>query len=219
MARSMHPGMLGERGDRMAENVSSSGRGDSLPHPDEQSDQALHQALLAGHHEALDLLFVRHRDALYRMLKGVTGDSGVAEDLVQETFLRLLRHTQAVAKVRPFLYRVAMNLAIDWQRKQGREVFGELNETRSLRDDLAPLEARDALERAMVALTDDQRWVIRLHYFADQPVRAVAEILRIPEGTVKTRLARAYQVLARELAIHQKRGAQARVPDGRERRL
>ena len=59
---------------------------------------------------------------------------------------------------------------------------------------------RDLVSRALAALSPAQRLTVGLHYFADQPLERVGQILGIPTGTVKTRLHRAYRQLAQALA-------------------
>lgn len=169
------------------------------------SDEDLLRLVLHGEQAALTCLFDRHRDALHRLLRGLTGDDFLAEDLLQETFLRLWRAPQAlgsVAKGRAYIYRMAVNLAQDHARRQRRE--RELPRERPPRpgDQTALADAvgeRDALGRALRVLSPPQRVVIGLHYHADQPIAEVARILGIPQGTVKTRLSRAYRRLAAAL--------------------
>lgn len=76
------------------------------------------------------------RDPIYRYVCRLIGKRAEAEDLTQETFLRLfdsLQKGQAMGNLRPWLYRVAHNLAIDWLRQQGR--------LEQIEDDALPLTA------------------------------------------------------------------------------
>ncbi|MET3846526.1 sigma-70 family RNA polymerase sigma factor [Paenibacillus sp. OAE614] len=64
-----------------------------------------------------------HMNEIYRYLYRLTGDSGIAEDLTQDTFIQALRFLDLYVegKVRPWLFKVAYNTFIDWYRKRKRE--------------------------------------------------------------------------------------------------
>lgn len=167
------------------------------------SDEELFRAALAGYGEAFSALFRRYQGPLYGFLARMVDEPTLAEDLLQEVFLRLFRCGRPIDHVKAWLYRVATNLVIDARRRYRREILtgdpwdadpgAARSETCDPGDVLA---RRDVLARALSTLTEDQRMVGGLHYFADQPIREVAQILELPEGTVKTRLARAYRRLA-----------------------
>ncbi|HEY8470368.1 MAG TPA: sigma-70 family RNA polymerase sigma factor [Longimicrobiales bacterium] len=67
-----------------------------------------------------DALFHRLHPALYRYLYRLTGDADTADDIAQETFVRLLRQSMPESEVRPWLFTVATNLVRDGVRKAGR---------------------------------------------------------------------------------------------------
>ncbi|MCK6577344.1 MAG: RNA polymerase sigma factor [Anaerolineae bacterium] len=167
-----------------------------------QTDEALAAALQRGDTEALDLLVSRHYDALtgycFRLLHG---DRALAQDMAQETFLRVLRSIEQYRPPRPFkpwLYAIATHLARDhYSRADTRRTASmpDVDETHpifidaDLNDDrlMAQDEAREVID-ALAALPDAQREVLILYFYQDLPLMTIAETLDIPLGTVKSRL-------------------------------
>jgi RNA polymerase sigma-70 factor (ECF subfamily) len=158
----------------------------------------------SGNADALARLFDRHGDPLYRYLYGLTGRRELAEDLLQDTFLRLWRFGPRLPpEVHiSYVYRIAMNLVRDELRRPEErpglpDEFGRQESSgASFEEQLA---VRDILTRALQVLSIDQQMAVGLHYFADQSVDAVARITGVAPGTVKSRLHRAYRRLADRL--------------------
>ncbi|QKW06486.1 sigma-70 family RNA polymerase sigma factor [Streptomyces sp. NA04227] len=124
-------------------------------------------------------------------------------DGVQQVRLRLLeraaRGLEAPRDVSAWAAVVASNLAMDWHRARKRQTgLGE--RLAALRQEQQP-GAEDssvlslAVARGLDALPDPQRQVVVLRFYADLPVRSIAEELGVPEGTVKSRLHSAVQTL------------------------
>jgi RNA polymerase sigma-70 factor, ECF subfamily len=166
------------------------------------TDEELAHALQRGETDALDELVARHYDALtgylYRLLHG---DRALAQDTVQETFLRSLRGIHQYTYPRPFkawLYAIATNLARDhYNRADTRRVMPmpEAEESSpAFADDTPGDESLIALDevRAVIAslasLPDHQREVLILYFYQELPLASIAEVLNIPLGTVKSRL-------------------------------
>jgi RNA polymerase sigma-70 factor (ECF subfamily) len=149
--------------------------------------------------DALGQLYDRHQRMVYRTAVAITGDPDAAADLLQDVFLRLHRfvlHVDPQRPLEPWLYRMTANLAYTWLKRHNRW-------TRSLEDVAEWLagskkqtpsvqaEANAAwleLRQAIVALPFQQRVVVVLYYLNDLSLQEIAEILDIPEGTVKSRL-------------------------------
>jgi RNA polymerase sigma-70 factor (ECF subfamily) len=174
------------------------------------SDEELFRQIRDGSAEALALLFRRHRDPLYRYLVGLTRQRELAEDLLQETFIRLWRQGSRLPDQihMSYVYRIAVNLVRDHTRRT-RETVGlppdweRRPSTEHLQ--VERLAEADVVARALATLSADQRITVGLHYFADQPVERVGQILGIPAGTVKTRLHWAYRQLAQAIARQEER--------------
>lgn len=132
-----------------------------------------------------------------------------AEDLTQQTFLRLYRYRdryEPKAKVSTFLFLIARQVWIDELRKRNRrkklaESFAKDTEgatARSAADEVAATGTLD-LQTALNTLPKQMRIVIELGVYQDLPYAEIAEILDIPEGTVKSRMFNALAQLRRLL--------------------
>jgi RNA polymerase sigma-70 factor (ECF subfamily) len=191
----------------------------STPVPDE--------ALVAGvcdrETEAFELLFERYADTLHRHVVYIVHDPAAAYDVVQETFLRLWNRAdqwEGSGSFRAWLYRIATNLALNHVRtvKRRREVPLSLPVDSEAIDEepeavpawvidrasLGPEAAAELLERradcrqALERLSEEKRTVLRLVYEMEMTVRESADVLNLPEGTVKSRLHYARRQMARE---------------------
>jgi RNA polymerase sigma-70 factor, ECF subfamily len=156
---------------------------------------------------ALAALYDVYGRPVYRLGLLVLNDSGLAEDLVQETFVRLWRsagrYDAARASVRTFVFTLARRAAVDLWRRRGGPLPASLGEPEQ--DDRAGGEAYEHLllrldvREALDALTPAHREVLELQYHEDLTQRQVAERLGVPLGTVKSRTLYALRALAREL--------------------
>ena len=179
---------------------------DALP----DNDTALMQLASAGHRDAFETLVRRHQRPLlnFFLRAGVTSD---AEDLVQQTFVRLYRYRNRYrpsAKFTTFLYLLARQVWIDEirRRQRRRRLWERMAEqvqvdTQPARND-PPAGMTDALQHALDRLSPRLRDVITLGILQDLNQADVAEILHIPVGTVKSRMFNAL----RELRQHLKTG-------------
>lgn len=146
--------------------------------------------------EEIEALYLRHRQSLFRYVIGMTfGDRHLAEDIVQETFLRAWRTpelaTDPGSSCRGWLTTVARNVVIDRLRRRDRrppEVGGEVlplipDPTCEMDRVVTSLTVRRALAR----LAPVQRHILIELYFRQRSVSEVADRLGVPTGTVKSR--------------------------------
>jgi RNA polymerase sigma-70 factor (ECF subfamily) len=128
----------------------------------------------------------------------LTGDLGEAQDVVQEAFARALGRWRTVGMLddpAAWVRRVAINLAVSrWRRHRNSLAAWRRHGEPAAYD--GPGVDRVALVTALRTLPSRQRTAAVLYYVADLPVAAVAAELGVPEGTVKSDLARARGVLA-----------------------
>jgi RNA polymerase sigma-70 factor, ECF subfamily len=164
-------------------------------------DEELMACVSRGDREALATLVERyHASLLGYLYRLVGGDRALAEDLTQETFMRLLgrSHYQSGRRFRPWLYAIATNLARDHAKAAATRRHAAIapeDELLTLRDD-APgpeertLVAEDAARVALAvsALMSDHREVILLRFYHGLSLAEIAEALAIPLGTVKSRI-------------------------------
>lgn len=168
----------------------------------EQSDEQLIATAMAGDRVALAALVTRHHTPLLGYLyRLVGGNRPLAEDLVQETLLHVLRqHTYLADRpFKPWLYRIATNLARDHFKSaevRQREQSGDAEELLlHLRDDDPGPEARalaaeqgGEVRAALARLSEEYRAVVILRFYQGFSLQEIAETLQIPLGTVKSRL-------------------------------
>ncbi len=127
-----------------------------------------------------------------------------AEDLVQETYVRLWKYRRQyipTAKLSTFLFLLARQVRIDALRRQTRREnrekgWGAEQETMSQRASVtSPVDSREDVRWALSRLPEISREVIELGVFQDLPYAEAAEILGIPVGTVKSRMHHALKKL------------------------
>lgn len=168
-------------------------------HADDRSDECLLAETMEGDGQALTVLVQRYHAPLLAYLYRYGGDHALAEDLVQETFLRVLRQDsyRLGRPVRPWLYATATNLARDHFKSAAvvRAVRPDEATWSALPDQGPGPEARAICrlgEREVAAavggLGHQHRAVLLLRLYHDLELREIAETLGIPVGTVKSRL-------------------------------
>jgi RNA polymerase sigma-70 factor, ECF subfamily len=161
--------------------------------------------------QALAELYDLYGGLVFRLILRMVRDSGIAEDLVQETFLRAWNRISGFdagrGAVGPWLLTTARNRAIDYLRYRRRrtEASLDLNETEhpelfaDLRSNPADFDLASHLKRAMEQLNPQQREAIELAYFEGLSQTEIAQRMAQPLGTVKTWVRRALQQMREAL--------------------
>ncbi|MCX4645437.1 MULTISPECIES: sigma-70 family RNA polymerase sigma factor [unclassified Streptomyces] len=158
--------------------------------------------------EVADPLDAAQEDRVRAVLSLGGVPHGDLQDGVQQVRLRLLeraaRGDEAPRDVSAWAAVVASNLAMDWHRARRRqERLGErlasLRQEQPAQDGAESRVLSLAVAQGLDELPDTQRQVVVLRFYADLPVRAIAEELGIPEGTVKSRLHTAVRMLRARL--------------------
>ncbi len=178
-------------------------------------DQKLMQKAKRGDQAAFAELVDKYGDKIYAYLYRMVGNREDALDLAQETFLRIYSNLQNFKLGQPFkpwLYRIATNLAIDLLRKRQPVIAldAPLFADEPLRLELAeqgpgPAEQHEQAELAaylaqkVAELPANYRSVILLRHGHDLSYQEIAEILQVPVSTIKTRLFRAREALRLKL--------------------
>jgi len=158
--------------------------------------------------DAFERLFEEHAERLFSFLAYRTGNRTLAEDLLSETFERVLRSRQRFdprrGSERRWLYTIALNLLRDHARRHTHEErllrtvgAGSLPEAPDAQ--YAAVEHRDELQRALATLSEGEREVLALRFGADLKLRDVARVLGIGENAVEGRIYRALRKLREEL--------------------
>jgi len=194
----------------------SVGDADSLANPrgtepEADEDGRLMERYRDGDEACFALLLRRHQGPVFRFFLRHLGDAGSAEDLTQETFLRVVNHRAAFrtgSRFTTWIYAIARNLAVDEMRKRRCRRHRSLDEPLGNRDgdpgrtlgDLvgdpkerteaqaADREMRAALEAAIGRLPEEQREVFTLREMAGLSFQEIAEVVGCNENTVKSRM-------------------------------
>jgi RNA polymerase sigma-70 factor (sigma-E family) len=150
--------------------------------------------------DPLRAAFEEHYTRLLRLCLALAGSREVAEDIVQDAFVRVASRIDRLdpSEVGPYLRRVVVNL---W-RNRLRRVRLERRHADVRTDDpvTTELEERDEMWRALLRLPRRQRACVVLRYYEDLSERDVAAILRCSVGTVKSQTSRGLARLGRELS-------------------
>ncbi len=178
---------------------------------EKSAELRLIEAAQNGDQKAFGLLIRQNQKRLMRFVFGLVGSFDVAEDIVQEAFVKAytaIQSFQTEYAFYPWLATIARNLAYNHiHREEKKESLDSLQEKgydpRSV--DLGPLdqllndEAQRRFFQAVAALPVQYRTVFALRHFEDMEYTEIASYLKIPPGTVDSRLHRARQILLESL--------------------
>jgi RNA polymerase sigma-70 factor (ECF subfamily) len=180
-----------------------------------EADAALVSRCLHGDGSAWEVLVRSHSRLIYGTCYRFTGDAEQAHDLTQEVFLRVFRSLRtfdaAAGGFRTWLLRLTRNLLIDYYRQNRKHrVLDPLEPQETLivdssgpasRSDYAvrSREAGELLGQALARLSAELREAVILRDLQELEYRDIAEVLDVPEGTVKSRINRGRRELAKHL--------------------
>lgn len=183
----------------------------------ESSDEALLARVKAGEEPALEALLERFRRPLFGYLHRMLGNATEAEDVFQETFLRVVKHLprfEEGRRVKPWIYAIASNLVKNVYRSRSYREKTSLDQESEKGEPLAPslaalaqtpVELASDSERALAVraaverLSPVSRDALVLFYFQGLAYEEIAQALEVPLGTVKSRIHNALAKLAAQL--------------------
>ena len=174
------------------------------------TDAALAGRAQSGDRDAFGELIRRHQAAVRRACRAVTGHEHDADDAAQDAFLSALDRIETYDPKRPFgpwLMRIATNAAIDLLRRRAVRKSELLDESLSAASQLPARDAEQAelrqrLAAALAALPERQRVAITLFDLEGYPHAEIAEVLGIPEGTVRSDVFHARRKLRESLGVY-----------------
>ena len=172
----------------------------------------------AGDPAAFEKIMTHYEPYVFGLLWRITGDRAKAEDLCQETFIRVLKglpRFRRESSLKTWVFRIAHNTATDLFRasKPDTEPLEEADSPSQSTGAAGPLEEiesaqlRSRLEAAMKTLPNLPRTILHLFYWDDLSVAHIASVLNLPEGTVKTHLFRGRQALRDSVQLRLSGGA------------
>jgi RNA polymerase sigma-70 factor (ECF subfamily) len=183
----------------------------------QSENAAIAQGLKKQNPELLDQLIELYQHRLMRYLLFLTGKREVAEDLFQETWMRvLLRGAQYNGKARfdTWLFTIARNLVIDLSRKRTMASLDDMSEGRDNErpfeiaiDGPSPLEQFQERENCaeigevLLTLEPSYREVLVLRFYEELSLEEIAGVTRVPLSTVKSRLYRGLAALKPEMEL------------------
>ncbi len=178
----------------------------------ENTDRQLVQACLAGNTKAFGKLIEIYQKPLFNLAFRLTRVLEDAEDIVQSVFVKAYERLDSYDpnyKFFSWIYRMTVNETINFIKQQRHlELLDDshIDAGRNPEQEFRVKELSREIDEVLIGLSLDYRVVIVLRHFADLPYAEIAQVLEVPEKTVKSRLFTARQIMCREL---QRRGVTA----------
>lgn len=164
----------------------------------------------SGDRNAFSELVRTYSQGVMNVVYRMCGDMHVAEDAAQETFIQAwikLSSYRQKSSLRNWLYRIAVNTAIDMLRKEKRILPGEIEDLNLTDPEPGPealfasSERTEVVQEAVLTLPDASRTVLVLREFEGLSYQEIADALEIPVGTVMSRLNYARKILKEKLEV------------------
>jgi RNA polymerase sigma factor (sigma-70 family) len=180
----------------------------------ERDDLELHRSLSAGDRGAFDALYRRYSPSAYGLAYRITGQQGLAQDVVHDAFMALWRAPEAYDPARggfrTFFLSLVHHRAVDTVRREERirarqerasnlEPVTDEDPAESVTDAADLADRRIEVRAALETLPPEQRQVLEMAYYGGRTQVQIAEEIDIPIGTVKTRTLAAMRKLRRLL--------------------
>lgn len=185
---------------------------------DREADQALVERVQAGDQKAFGLLVAKYQRKLLRLVSRLVWDPAEAEDVTQDAFIkayRALPNFRGDSAFYTWLYRIGVNCAKNWLASHGQRARasahtededGEVIDDGGLLHDadtpdriLMSKQIAETVNKAMDQLPDELRSAIALREIDGLAYEEIAEVMGCPIGTVRSRIFRAREAIAREL--------------------
>jgi len=185
-------------------------------------DLALVEAFRRGEKSAFTALVIKYREPVYRIARRMVHSHEDAADVTQEVLIRVHRALPRFAgraRLRTWLFRITVNLCLDFAARRSRDMLTGVSEL--LKESVAPahegpaerVERRELAEtvaRAIEMLPPRQRAMVVLRVYQDLPYADISRIMGCAEGTVKATMFAAFAKLRKSLAPHDTAGTRER---------
>lgn len=168
------------------------------------SDQSLVKQYVQGNEACLEMLITRHKERIYTTILLIVKDSYIAEDLFQETFIKIIRNLKRgkyneEGKFLPWAIRIARNMAIDYFRKMkrmptitgsdGEDVFRKIKlAVDNKEEQIIRTEKEDMVRAVIDKLPPEQRQVLILRHYGDLSFKEIAEMTNVSINTALGRM-------------------------------
>ncbi|MGB1037925.1 MAG: RNA polymerase sigma factor [Bacteroidia bacterium] len=173
-------------------------------HSSKISDQALVKQYVQGNEACLEMLINRHKDRIFTTIILIVKDSYIAEDLFQETFIKIIRNLKQgkyneEGKFLPWAIRIARNMAIDYFRKMkrmptvtnsdGEDVFRKIKLQVDNKEEQIIRSEKENMVRAVIdKLPAEQRQVLILRHYGDLSFKEIAAMTNVSINTALGRM-------------------------------
>ncbi|MBR2783995.1 MAG: sigma-70 family RNA polymerase sigma factor [Firmicutes bacterium] len=182
----------------------------------QRTDEQLVILTLNGHPESFQILVERYQKQVFSLAYRLCGDYDEAQDLAQESFIRIyqeLPRFDASRRFFPWMYRVAHNVCVNQLQRRPRDL-SPLEESYDLSDEADPAtrpdqaydrtEQAQTVQQAIAALPETYRLPLVLKYLRNLSYQEIADQLELPVSTIETRLFRGRNMLRKALASYVK---------------
>lgn len=159
-----------------------------------ESDRDIIEKILSGDENLFRILIQKYKNIIFRYVLSYIPNLTDAEEVTQDVFIKLyfsLDKFRFEAGLLTYLYRIARNLCVDKLRKNKEDIYlDEIQDNLLFKDDKVEIEQDISLFQLLSKIPDRERVVIELFYIDRQKYREISETLKIPIGTVKSRITR-----------------------------
>lgn len=158
----------------------------------------------SGDRDAIEALVEHWHGQLVRFATVVLREPDLAHEAVQDAWLAIIRGLPRIrdpSRCHSWMLRIVHNKCRDLMRRRVPE--GELASEPAGRLQLSKLEDREEIDQVLATLSNDHRAVLALHYLHDMEVTAIADLLRVPAGTIKSRLHHAREAFRRAMELEE----------------
>lgn len=174
-----------------------------------EDDHKLMELVKSGNQNAYRRLFEKHKDSIYSFVLYKVKRQDAAEEITQETFMRVYKHAEsyrAEHKFTTWIYAIARNLSLDFLKKKKELHFGESSEDEmgieDFKDEEVDLEAallhksnKEILLKCLEGLKDSQKEVLTMRIFSENSYAEIASFLDKTEKSIKSLINRAKESL------------------------
>ncbi|HAL45610.1 MAG: hypothetical protein A2Y12_00695 [Planctomycetes bacterium GWF2_42_9] len=170
-------------------------------------EQAIIKNIINGDSEAFRILIERYQAPVFRIVSNIVNDRHVCEDIAQEVFLaaykKIASFDNTRSKFSTWLFTIARNKSLNAIKRTKTQTVDEFPEIADCQngDELEKQEFLKELDRQLHSLPKDQKTVFVLAEIEKLPYEEIAQIEGVRQGTIRTRLCRAKQKLAKALGL------------------
>lgn len=178
-------------------------------------DKILLLQIKGGNQDAFSQLYRKYVDGIYRYIYFKTGVKSDAEEIASTVFLKCwsyIKEGNSISNVRPFLYRIARNMVVDYHRSKGKDKYVSLesvaeshaSQTETIEENIDTKAELGVIKKALIYIKDDYREVIVLKYMEGLSTKEISEVVRKSSTATRVHIHRAMKQLKEVLKNNEK---------------